>query len=378
MDKQLDTLEIQIAKARENLSQKSRNAIDAVSWKLIILEINKGFNTEQIEQLTTETELLLCGLVSTENFPKELEDRMKISRSDVSLLLAEMDKLIFKKMQEELEKRLNEKDIIEVTYKSNPLTDDPNLIDAPKDIQTAVSLSNWKEKLYNISKKYSLSVEKMGELEDITVKTLKGDILASKYESEVKNRINVPDDREKEMVAEINEEIFKVIKDTLVSSSTKKENKVLEIPTPPYKNKKIDEVPLPPSSYKRQEEPKKEIKKVENIINEDDLYKEHGIEIISDIPIPKDNEIFNPINKKEIIIPSTISTSTQEKVEYREEIPTILQKNIIADKLSKNIIGEIKTSDYTLPKISDPNKEELEKKTSEKSINPHDPYHEVI
>jgi hypothetical protein len=378
MDKQLDTLEIQIAKARENLSQKSRNAIDAVSWKLIILEINKGFSEEQIEQLTTETELLLCGLVSTEEFPKELETRMKISRSDVSLLLAEMDKLIFKKMQEELEKRLTEKDIIEITYKSKPLTNDPNLVDTPKDVQTAVSFSNWKEKLYNISKKYALSVEKMGELEDITVKTLKGEILASKYESEVKNRINVPEGREKEMVAEINEEIFKVIKGTLVENSSKKEDKIPEIPVPPYMNKKVDGVPLPPSSYKRAEEPKLEVKKVENIVNEDDLYKKHGIEIISDIPISGGDKIFTPINKDEGTIPSPVSISAQEKVEYREEIPTILKKNIITDKLSKKIVGESKVSDYTLPKISDPNKEELEKSVSGKSINPHDPYHEVI
>ena len=346
----------------------------------------------QIENLIIETELLLCGLVSTENFPKELETRMLLSKNDVSLLLAEMDKLIFKKMHEGFEKRLNQKKEVEVVYKSKSLTNDPNLVNTPKDVQTAVSLSNWKEKLYNISKEFSLSVEKMGELEDITVKTLKGELLASKYENEVLNRIAVPEDRGKEMVAKINEEIFKVIKGTLVNSSNIKENINIEIPIPPYNPKITEGVPLPPSSYKKQEE-EKEVKKINNIVNEDDLYKEHGIEIISDVPVSQESEIFTPIMKEnsyreeiptkikkgtEVTISSVVPNSTQEKVEYREEIPNILKKNIITDKLSKNMIGETKMSDYTLPKISTTKQAGVEKFEGEKPANPHDPYHEAI
>lgn len=393
MNELTDTLEIKIAKAREKLPQKSRNAIDAVSWKLIILEINKDFNEEQIETLTTETELLLCRLVKTDDFPKELETRMKISRKDVSLLLAEMDKLIFKKMQEELEKRLTQKDIVEITYKSKPLTNDPNLVNTPKDVQTAVSLSNWKEKLYVISKKYGLSVEKMGELEDITVKTLKGDILASKYENEVKNRIVVPEGKEKEMVAEINEEIFRVIKGTLVNSSNTIPVENKEIPIPPYAKKKenIVPVPLPPPSYKKEEiKVRKDEEKVDIIKNEDDLYKEHGIEIISDVPTSKDGDISKPKNNEtiyreeipnNIVKPEETVTPTiipiKENDEYKEEIPNILGKNIIKDKLFGNTISKTVVNDYSLPKISKigQNNTEIE---ATKAVNPHDPYHEAI
>ena len=387
MDKLTDTLDIRIAKAKENLSEESRDAINAVSWKLILSGINNAYSSDQLESLETETELLLCGLLSTEDYPRELESRMHLNKSEVEILINEIDKLIFKKIQEGLEKRLGVVKKVEVIYKSKPLTNDPNLINTPKDVQTAVSLSNWKEKLYIISKKYGLSVEKMGELEDITVKTLKGEILASKYENEVKNRIIVPEGREKEMVSEINEEIFRVIKGTLVNNSDIIPVESKEIPIPPYSKQKKNTVPLPPPSYK-----KEEIKKTENvntIKNEDDLYKEHGIEIISDIPIAKDNNIYQPKNNETSYreeIPNKlekveetatpIAIPVKENDTYKEEIPNILEKNIIKDKLLGSTISKTVVNDYSLPKITKTdNNTEIE---VNKTVNPHDPYHEAI
>ena len=106
MDKLTDTLDIRIAKAKENLSEESRDAINAVSWKLILSGINNAYSSDQLESLETETELLLCGLLSTEDYPRELESRMHLNKSEVEILINEIDKLIFKKIQEGLEKRL--------------------------------------------------------------------------------------------------------------------------------------------------------------------------------------------------------------------------------------------------------------------------------
>lgn len=383
-----DTLETKIAKAKENLSEETRDAINAVSWKLILSGINKEYSSDQLESLEIETELLLCGLVSTEDYPKELESRMHLHKAEVEILINEIDKLIFKKIQEGLEKRLNEVKKVEVVQESKPFINDPNLADIPKDVQAAVALSNWKEKLYTISKKYNLSVDKMGELEAITIKALSGEIPTSKYESEVGLKINLPEDKRKEMVKEINEEIFRFIKGTLVDNSSVKLAENKDIPLPPYLAKKEDIVPLPPPSYKK-EEVKIEVKKDEQIIkNEDDLYKEHGIEIISDIPLSKETVLDKKENYREeipveikkmeeeiMLSPNIIPRS--EKVEYREEIPNIQEGNIIANKLFKNTVSKTTINDYSLPKISKPTDPFIEA-LGNKALNPHDPYHESI
>ena len=102
----IDLLQIKIEKAREGLSRETRQAIDAVPWKVVILEMrtSKGYNFEQLGDLETETELLLCGLLSGEDYPKELEKRMRIPRAQVDVLVNEMNELVFKKIREELVK----------------------------------------------------------------------------------------------------------------------------------------------------------------------------------------------------------------------------------------------------------------------------------
>ena len=101
---EIDLLQIKIEKAWEKLPAETRQAIDAVNWKMAILGMHqsKGYNFEQLGDLEIETELLLCGLLSVDNYPKELEKRMKIPKNQVDVLVNEMNELVFKKIREEL------------------------------------------------------------------------------------------------------------------------------------------------------------------------------------------------------------------------------------------------------------------------------------
>jgi len=105
----MDLLQTKIDDARMNLPELSRKAIDAVGWKKIIFEM-KGYTPGQLEELETETELLLYGLMLPENYPKELENRMKISRSQADILVNNMNDLIFKRIKDELEKNIGSND----------------------------------------------------------------------------------------------------------------------------------------------------------------------------------------------------------------------------------------------------------------------------
>jgi hypothetical protein len=103
-DEPLDMLQIKINKAKEELPKETIRAIDSVDWKGVILGMRekKGYNLEQLEELELDTELLLCGLLKPENYPKELEEGMKIPKPQVDLLVSEMNEFVFKKIREKL------------------------------------------------------------------------------------------------------------------------------------------------------------------------------------------------------------------------------------------------------------------------------------
>lgn len=106
-----DLLQIKIEKAKSILPENTRNAINAVDWKAAILKMRekKGYTFEQLGDLELETELLLCGLLSPVNYPKELENRMGLSKTQVDELVREMNEQVFSKIKEELIKSTERK-----------------------------------------------------------------------------------------------------------------------------------------------------------------------------------------------------------------------------------------------------------------------------
>ena len=129
MDTTIDLLKIKIDKAKETLSEESRRAIDGVDWKTTILSMRteKGYSYTQLEDLETETELLLCGLINPEDYPKELEKRMGIPRAQVDELVNEMNEKVFKKIREELIKNIERKKISEDKQTGEPKNSENHL-----------------------------------------------------------------------------------------------------------------------------------------------------------------------------------------------------------------------------------------------------------
>jgi len=115
MENTIDLLQIKIEKARTELSGESRQAIDAIDWKNVIIGMRaeKGYSFTQIEDLELETELLLCGLLNPEDYPKELEKRMGIPKPQVNELVNEMNMRVFSKIREELIKNIERKKVSE-------------------------------------------------------------------------------------------------------------------------------------------------------------------------------------------------------------------------------------------------------------------------
>lgn len=111
MDNSTDLLQIKINTAKAQLPKETQDAINAVDWKTVVLEMRKtkGYSFEQLGDLETETELLLCGLVNPENYSKELETRMHLTKDEVNELVQNMNDRVFAKIKENLVKGLEEK-----------------------------------------------------------------------------------------------------------------------------------------------------------------------------------------------------------------------------------------------------------------------------
>ncbi len=115
MDNTIDLLQIKIEKAKSELAPETQNAINSVDWKNVILAMRetKGYTFEQLGSLELETELLLAGLLKSEEYPRELESRMGINKSQVSELVNEMNEEVFTKIKEELIKITDRKKLFE-------------------------------------------------------------------------------------------------------------------------------------------------------------------------------------------------------------------------------------------------------------------------
>jgi len=115
MDNEIDLLQIKIENAKKQLPEETLSAIAAVPWQAEIIKMRetRGYTFEQLGDLELETELLLCGLLSPKDYPKELQNRMKISAGAANDLMEEMNKLVFSKIKEELIKNTEGKKMLE-------------------------------------------------------------------------------------------------------------------------------------------------------------------------------------------------------------------------------------------------------------------------
>ena len=111
MDDTVDILRIKIEEAKTQLSGDTLNAINAVPWQDFIISLREkyGYTFEQLDALDLETELVLYGLTSPEDYPKELEKRMGILKPAVDRLLNEMNIGVFSRIKEEMIKNTERK-----------------------------------------------------------------------------------------------------------------------------------------------------------------------------------------------------------------------------------------------------------------------------
>jgi len=126
MDNTIKILEEKIQNAKNALPKEAIEAINSVDWKNVVVSMRekRKYRFEQIEILGTEVEKLLYGLLNPIDFSKDLEFKMHLSKTEVGSLINELNDVIFRKIREELTRRINENKMKTPTDTYNPIKEE--------------------------------------------------------------------------------------------------------------------------------------------------------------------------------------------------------------------------------------------------------------
>lgn len=341
-----------------SLQPEIQDLIISTNYEETLYSISQGhkLTDEQFSNLELNTTLVLLGNTHPSEYKNELTDILNTSQDEIEKIVSEVNEKILNKVLPILIQNFEEDEKSEIITNEN-------------------KGKEYKQNLYEIGAKFKLPVDQIGEIDILTDNFLSGKISSIDYEKSISDIVVIPSEKKIELIKEINDSIIKPRRDAMVrgeSGTIKKEELVMKnnstVPLPP----KVS-IPLPPYATsdkqnvlennggiiknENQPETPKPIMKVTKIetIPEivksettEDVYKEHGIEILSN------NE-----------------TKTEEVVKQEKPV------NIITSKLFENTASKTTVNDYSLPKITPLTKPS----TGMVNIdidNPHDAYREII
>jgi len=293
------------------LSKEKQDAINSFNWIDVVEKIGTKnlFNEVEIKDLIIETGLVLVGLVNPNTYMLNIENNIGTSRKEAEEITEEIFNKIFTPIADKLDNQTEE----EVEKIPTPPIKRGN---TPVDFKGAIDESDWQTKIYSIGQKYNLSIDQMGTLEEITTKVIIGETPSDKFDDEIKSKINLPEEKILELISDLNDSIFKNIREIMKTQE--------EIPTPNYT--KTEEVPIP--NYDKQ--------------NETKIYSDHGIEMVEE--------------KKEVVRENGNSQIDEKQILEDSGI------DIIDEKLNKPVVGFNKVSDYSIPKMGSENNDSYREK----------------
>lgn len=340
-------LQQQIARYFGKLPASSQKFFSDMNWMETLKSIGTKYNLNpnQIESLGTETTLALLGIVHLEQFKDALKTELAVSEDIFNKIFEEINtSVLIKSIVPELEQAFetNMKDMVEEKYGGVEKLDE-RFKSLPKEVQLAISESNYQTKLYDVAEEKELSIEQMQSLEEVTNKVLLNIIHPDKFQEEIKLKLGLDDTTTSEIVDYVNENVLRNIRNIL-RTHWEKNNGVGEGAD--------DEVPRPPYAISISKEPiitpVQKIATEKNITAnqtraEDALYKNAGIEMVSDEKSTDDiahsiiasklrmptaskpivsNQTLPKVTPTAPIAPATpqVNTPTKTKDPYHEEI----------------------------------------------------------
>lgn len=215
----MDQIELQqkIALYYSKLPPNAQVVFASMSWleTLKIISTKYTLNEEQIQTLSTETTLVLLGIIHLQEYEEIIKKDLKLPEIRVENILEEIENSILKTIRPELVKAFN------TNIKSEEGLDE-RFKKLPTEIQSSITASNYQAILYTIGGKYKLTVEQIGALEEDTTKVILGTIYPENFEESIKKDLGLVDEKTKEIVKEINELVFKKIRTEFMKQTENK------------------------------------------------------------------------------------------------------------------------------------------------------------
>ena len=324
-------------------------------------------NISQSENFQLETFLLILGLTHPDDYQYVLRDKLNISEDSLDNIINEIFvflsndkieklKVIYEKSEDDESKTAKK------TIESESMLINQRFSGMPKEVQVAISSSNWKEKLYTIASKYKLTIEQMGILEETTIKVMQNEIHPDSYEAELASKITIPKEDISNLVKDVNDNILKRIRESMQNNwegerIIENESKIITYDQLPINNAKEvikeDEVPTPPYLTT--------IKNEEKVITDDQLPINNGgkEKLITNYQL-----IINNVTPKKL--------ETPKPIEIKREVPKV-HMNIIEEKLKSTTMSDHTVSDHSIQKITT-----IPSMSDDNIPKSHDPYREVF
>lgn len=212
----------------------------------------------------------------------------------------------------------------------------------PKETREAISSVNWRGVILSMKDKKGYNLEQLSALELETELLLCGLVNPLNYQQELEMRMGIHKSQSEILVNELNELIFKKIKDSLISISSKKKNiSSIEI-----------ETVVPKRDFT-----------INNIKQEEkEVLTNAGIEVVVD---KKESNVKKeePLENREDML-----------VKVENPVPTTIPKttnSISAQKLAEPFKMTKTQTEYSLNNITKQNTDELSQKTETKKVDPY-------
>lgn len=367
----------QIAQYYAKLPPNVQTMFSSMTWMETLRAISDThkFSQAQNETVSTETTLVLLGMISLDEYKEILSRELGLETETFNQIFKEIETQVITPIRSELIQthEQNKTDLVTEKYGTNL---DERFEKLPNDVKAAIGSVDYTNTIVAIGKKNNLTAEQMGTLEEETTKVMLGVSHPTEFREQLLARLGVSRQKVDMVVTDTNSMIFSQIRESFQSMMEK---------------------PQAQDSSKYQVVSIKE-DAVNSVVNEDtnapkdlDVGEFDRDELLSQIENPAKSSIQNtvssikyPVLSEESIVeiptPVLKPESPTPVVSVPETVPTpeIPQKpvsavpNFLADKLGGTTITTPTTTDHSLPGMT------TAPEDSVIPVRPADPYHEPI
>lgn len=216
-----EELQQKIALYYSKLPPNAQALFSSMNWLETLKTISQkyGLNEEQIETLGTETTLVLLGIIHPVEYEEALSNELKLQRDTTEKILIEIEQSIIKTVRPQLILAFNNNQNSETEEIKIDQKLDKRFEKLPQDIENIVEKSNYQTTLYAVAKEHNLTVIQMEALEKAVANLITGTIPPDEFENYLQKNLDLPREVVGEIVNEINEKIFKKIREELVKNT---------------------------------------------------------------------------------------------------------------------------------------------------------------